>query len=226
MMRKRAPRKQKKPLKKGLSIALGILMGLALLLMLIDGSIRGPLTEAAREKAEEAARLELSAACASAIGETGELIPTLISEQERDTLVINVDAAKLDLLMTLASREAQERIAQLGSGRIGLDAGSLMSSALLSGMGPRVSIGFEPIGSVRAEASSRLRSAGINQTLFTVDLTLTACIRVFAAGSASEITVSQMLPVCSTVIVGNVPQVYTNVANEEDMLNLIPNELP
>ena len=82
------------------------------------------------------------------------------------------------------------------------------------------------MGTVGVRAFSRLASAGINQTLFTVELRLTARLRVFAAGRSEEIEAVAQLPVCSTVIVGEVPQVYTNVANEEDMLNLIPTDLP
>lgn len=40
------------------------------------------------------------------------------------------------------------------------------------------------------------------------------------------IRVSTEAAIAENIIAGEVPQVYTNVASEEDMLNLIPTDLP
>ena len=85
---------------------------------------------------------------------------------------------------------------------------------------------MKPFGSVTADAVSSLRSAGINQCVYSVDLKLTAHIQIVLGGRAQTVEVTGVNPICQTVIVGEVPQVYTNVANEEDMLNLIPTDLP
>ena len=45
-------------------------------------------------------------------------------------------------------------------------------------------------------------------------------------GRSEEVEIKTAVPLCETVVVGAVPQVYTNVADEEDMLNLIPTDLP
>ena len=81
------------------------------------------------------------------------------------------------------------------------------------------------ISKTRAQKSS-LRSSGINQCIYSVDLILTAHLQLVLGGRAQVIEVTGRNPICQTVIVGRVPQVYTNVANEDDMLNLIPNEVP
>ena len=113
----------------------------------------------------------------------------------------------------------------MGSGGVSVDLGSAMGFVPTGG-GMDIRVGFTPKGSVTPHISANLRSSGINQSLFSVELTLTAHLRIFLAGIDDEMTVSNTVPICETVIVGKVPQVYTNVANEEDMLNLVPTSLP
>ena len=59
-----------------------------------------------------------------------------------------------------------------------------------------------------------------------MELILSAHLRVFIAGAERELDVKSTVPLARMVLIGQVPQVYTNVANEDDMLNLIPTELP
>lgn len=53
-------------------------------------------------------------------------------------------------------------------------------------------------------------------------LTLTANVVIILPGIAETDTVTLSMPVAEEVIVGRVPDVYTNVANQEDMIHLIP----
>ena len=201
-------------------------LALALLWAVFDRALGRPLLLAACEKARERTLIELNSAASRAIGEAGELVPGLVNSREGETLVINADAAGLDLLTSSAVSEAQERMARLSESALELPLGTVLGPAWLSGCGPDLRAGFMSMGAVEAGVRSRLTCAGINQTLFTIELRLTARLRVFAAGRTEELTCEAELPVCTTVIVGAVPQVYTNIANEEDMLNLVPTELP
>ena len=82
------------------------------------------------------------------------------------------------------------------------------------------------VGSVQSEFSSELRASGINQSLYRVNLKLTASLRLILPGVSDTIQVSAEAAIAESIIVGDVPEVYTNVANEEDMLNLIPSDKP
>lgn len=224
-IRKRATRKGRR--KK--AIAAAVISAAAAVVAFaawLNAALGGPILSAACVKTLEKAERELTAACSEALGASGELVPGLIKSAEDGALIINVDAAALDALMTAAASEAQERLASLSDEAVKLKLGTVLGPAWLSGCGPTLKAGVTPMGTVSVKAASRLTSAGINQTLFTVELRLEARLSVFAAGRSEQIEASAQLPVCSTVIVGEVPQVYTNVANEEDMLNLIPTELP
>ena len=140
--------------------------------------------------------------------------------------MITADTARLNAIVTRVTAEAQRRIAGPCIDGATVKLGTATGVALLSGRGPDISVRFEPMGAVTAKLSSSLRSSGINQSLFTVSVTLTAELRLRLAGASETVTVKNTVPLCETVVVGEVPQVYTNVANEEDMLNLIPTDVP
>ncbi len=51
-------------------------------------------------------------------------------------------------------------------------------------------------------------------------------MRLILPGVSETIQVSAEAAIAESIIVGDVPEVYTNVANQDDMLNLIPTEKP
>ena len=79
---------------------------------------------------------------------------------------------------------------------------------------------------MQSEFHSEFVSSGINQTLYRVNLLLTASVRLVMPGVSEIISVRAEAAIAESIIVGDVPQVYTNVASEEDMLNLIPTDVP
>lgn len=192
----------------------------------VDAALRAPVADIARERITNAA----SSALTGAAGDRSMgLDPDLLSEIKRTgdgSFVIRVDTALLNSAAADISREAQRRIEKLGEYGAEVELGTASGITLLSGKGPKVRVSFAPSGSVTTKLSSHLKSAGINQSLFSIELTLTAQVRMILAGHDELITVKNTVPICETAIVGEAPQVYTNVANEEDMLNLVPTELP
>ncbi|MBQ3849624.1 MAG: hypothetical protein II747_04140 [Clostridia bacterium] len=221
IVRKRSRRKLKH---RGLFAAVAVTALAAAALGLINSAVRGPLLNAARESAVNASTRALNTAVIEVLDE-GHQLPELTRVQTDDALIITADASSLNSLITKITARAQELISSMGSGGVSVDLGSAMGFVPTGG-GTDIRVGFTPKGSVTPHISANLRSSGINQSLFSVELTLTAHLRIFLAGIDDEMTVSNTVPICETVIVGKVPQVYTNVANEEDMLNLVPTSLP
>ncbi len=205
--------------------AAAVLLILALVgVWAVNSAIRTPVIAAARERASELLAEALNKAVLDVLKEGG--VPEPKCEQRGGVLLISADTALLNVLAASMAQAAQDSIARIGREGASVDLGSATGFVPLSGSGPGVEISFVPMGHVESKLSPRLRSAGINQSLFTVELMLEAHVRLFIAGSEEELSVESTVPLCQTVIAGNVPQVYTNVANEEDMLNLIPNEAP
>ena len=133
-----------------------------------------------------------------------EVYAQLISMNNTSSNVymLHADTVKMNTLAASSSEAAQKRIAEIGEQGIAIPIGTLTNIPFLAGVGPDIRVKFEPAGSV-----------------------VSASLKLILPSVWEDITVSAEIAVAEGVIVGDVPQVYTNVANEEDMLNLIPTEI-
>lgn len=196
----------------------------AVVIAVLSSAVREPVMDAACDSLMEAASRELTLSAQNALAESGELLSVMKTGEK--SFIITADTAKLNAIVTCITAEAQRRVAGPCIEGASVPLGTASGIALLSGRGPSLGVRFKPLGAVTAHVSSSLRSSGINQSLFTVNVTLTANLRVQLAGASETVTIKNTVLLCETVVVGDVPQVYTNVANEEDMLNLIPTDVP
>ena len=174
--------------------------------------------ESAAAKAMNEAILEVLASS----GGTNELIHVRATESR--VFLLQADSAKLNMLAADCANAAQERIAALGEQGVSVPLGTISGIPLFAGRGPRVRMRFTPAGAVKSSFYSEFRSAGINQTLHRINLRLTATVRVILPGETCTLTIEAEAPIAENIIVGDVPGAYTNVANEEDLLNLVPGD--
>ena len=149
-----------------------------------------------------------------------------VRENGNKVYLLQADTRQMNLLAAECAEAAQERIAIIGEQGVSVPLGTMTGIALLSGKGPRLRVSFIPAGSVLTEFNSEFISSGINQTLYRVKLRLTATVQLVIPGLYQAVAISAEAAISESIIVGEVPDVFTDVANEEDMLNLIPTELP
>lgn len=202
-----------------------IVLAAALIAVTAAGRLNSYLSEAAKERVREAAERALNLAAADALAGRKEGFLS-VTELGNEAFIINADTVSLGRFMTETAARADEALSALGKLGTEVETGTLTGLVPLTGTGRTVTVRFSPISSVHAECVSGLKSAGINQSLFTVSIVLTVRLRVILAGRDELIEVKNTVPIAETVIAGRVPQVYTNVANEDDMLNLIPTDVP
>lgn len=149
-----------------------------------------------------------------------------VHESSERVYMLQANTHKMNILAADCAEAAQERIAQMGDQGISIPIGTITGISFLAGKGPSLKVTFSPAGSVQSEFNSEFVSSGINQTLYRVNLLLTASVRLVMPGVTETIFVRAEAAIAESIIVGDVPEVYTNVASEEDMLNLIPTETP
>ena len=149
-----------------------------------------------------------------------------VHESADRVYMLQANTHKMNILAADCAEAAQERIAQMGDQGISIPLGTITGISFLAGKGPSVKVSFSPAGSVQSEFSSEFISSGINQTLYRVNLRLIASVRLVMPGVSETVSVQAEAAIAESIIVGDVPEVYTNVASEEDMLNLIPTESP
>ena len=203
--------------RKALAGLLLVLLAAAGALWYVNASLRPVLEGLASARVESAAARAMNEAILEVLGSasTGELLSAQASNEGHVSL-LTADAGKLNLLAADCAAAAQRRIQDLGEQGV--------SVPLLAGLGPRLSFRFTPVGMVQSSFHSEFRSAGINQTLHRITLELNATVRVVLPGKSSTVTVTAQAPVAESVIVGDVPDAYTNVADREQLLNFVPKD--
>lgn len=138
--------------------------------------------------------------------------------------LLQANSSKLNVLAADCGNAALKRITALGEQGVRIPAGTITGIPLFSGLGPQITMRFTPAGAVKGSFESDFTSAGINQTMHRINIKLTATLRVILPGESHTLTVDATAPVAENIIVGDVPNAYTNVANEEDLLNLVPED--
>ena len=209
--------------RKALAGLLLVLLAAAGALWYVNASLRPVLEGLASARVESAAARAMNEAILEVL--SGDAAEALLSARESNQghiSLLTADAGKLNLLAADCAAAAQRRIQDLGEQGVSVPLGTLSGVPLLAGLGPRLSFRFTPVGMVQSSFHSEFRSAGINQTLHRITLQLTGTVRVVLPGRSYSVTVLTQAPVAENVIVGDVPEAYTNVANTDDLLNLIP----
>ena len=209
--------------RKALAGLLLVLLAAAGALWYVNASLRPVLEGLASARVESAAARAMNEAILEVLGSasTGELLSAQASNEGHVSL-LTADAGKLNLLAADCAAAAQRRIQDLGEQGVSVPLGTLSGVPLLAGLGPRLSFRFTPVGMVQSAFRSEFRSAGINQTLHRITLELTGTVRIVLPGRSCSVSIFTQAPVAENVIVGDVPEAYTNVANTDDLLNLIP----
>lgn len=191
----------------------------------INANLRPVLEGLSGARVQSVAAKAMNNAILDVIAE-GYTYDSLIHIRATDSKVylLQADSARLNMLAADCANAAQERIMQLGEQGVSVPLGTISGIPLFAGKGPRVTMQFTPAGAVTSTFDSEFRSAGINQTLHRINIRLTSTVRVILPGQAHTLSVSAEAPVAESIIVGDVPSAYTNVANEEDLLNLVPGD--
>jgi len=93
---------------------------------------------------------------------------------------------------------------------------SFLNNPFFSEKGPALYIKILPIGTINADIKSTFISVGVNQTKHQVDLHCQTEIRIALPLGKINHKVSATVPISQTVIVGEVPQSYTNVETPKE----------
>lgn len=119
---------------------------------------------------------------------------------------------QVNYIRAQGTQAALDTIAAIDVHTLGIPLGSLFDFDLLWAKGPEVEVHSLVAGTVSARVYSDFRSAGINQTLHRVLLDVEVPLTVLLPGSRAETLVYVSVCVAETVIVGQVPQTYLNMA--------------
>jgi len=155
-------------------------------------------------------------------GVTYDQLMAVTLDQSGQVRLIQANTPEMNLLASRASLTAQKKLAVLEEQAVPAPLGSAVRLALFAGSGPRIQVEILPVGSVRAEFTTEFESVGINQSRHKVSLTLTAQVQLVIPTGASTVQAVTQVAVAESIIVGEVPDAYTDVDEDMDMLDLAP----
>ena len=132
--------------------------------------------------------------------------------------VVRDDAGNIEMVqanspeINMVAREiaglAQANLDALDLKEISIPIGTFTGLALLTGLGPDVTISVMPIGSALCDFVSYFIAAGINQTLHKIYIDVHAEINIITPLEEPTITVKAEVLVAENLIVGEVPEFY------------------
>ena len=217
-------RKKRKPLKILILFACIFSTGCIALLIMINSNMRPALSAIAEARITALAVSAMNDAIMERMDDNSYTSLITAYDNGEKVYMIQADTRQMNMLASDCCAAAQTRIAAMGEQGVSVPIGTVSGITYLSGRGPGIRVMFTPVGSVESDFDSELVSSGINQSLYRVNIRLTSTIRLIMPGVSHSIEVSAKAAIAESIIVGDVPQVYTNVADEEDMMNLIPTE--
>lgn len=88
---------------------------------------------------------------------------------------------------------------------------------LLSGVGPGINVSISPAPSISTDVYNEFIEAGINQTVHRIMLSISVDTRVLLPSSSFTVKTSTSVCIAETVIVGEVPDAYTDIHRGEDI---------
>jgi sporulation protein YunB len=208
-----------------LIIGISILAFLLTSFLLIDWGIKPTILAMSEAKVEYIAVLAMNNAVSQILGGNIKYtdLTDVLTDKNGKITMIQYNTILINTLARETSNLAQNEIRSLGTEGISVPLGSVTKSKLLSGRGPDIDVKIIPVGSVSTDFTDEFRQAGINQTRHRIFLLLKTQVRIVVPLGSNVINVSTKVPIAETIIVGDVPDSYVNVADEDQMLNLIPN---
>ncbi len=151
----------------------------------------------------------------------GELVETRLDGEGRVTM-LQANTMRMNELAAQTALLAEEELNSYSNQFVDIPLGAALGVRFLSGFGPRISVQILPVGAVHTSFASEFESAGINQTRHKIFLTLRTTVCLIVPMGTQMVDVSSSIPVAESIIVGQVPDSFVDVSDQDDMLNLIP----
>ena len=151
----------------------------------------------------------------------GELVSAITDEQGHVTM-LRADTMRMNELAAKTALQAEEELNSIKNQFVNIPLGAALGIRSLSGFGPRMSMQILPIGAVHASFDTAFEAAGINQTRHRIFLKLRATVSLIIPTGSQLVEVESTMPIAESIIVGSVPDIFVDVNDQKDILDLVP----
>lgn len=133
---------------------------------------------------------------------------TVTRGEDNRVLSLEADAQSVNLLARQTVTLSMANLSEACGEGVKVPIGVFTGIEFLAGFGPRVTFQIIPIGSVSCDFRSSFDTAGLNQTLHSIYMDVTAAVSVVMPSKTEEISVVTQVLICESVIVGEIPDAY------------------
>ena len=186
-----------------------MLLGLGLVCLTLVRNMDPLVRDMAVAGAKNAAAAAMQKAVAARMtgGQWSDLVQ-LVKDGEGQITAAVTDVGRVNELQAALSGDVIAALTAPNTADLGVPLGNLLPSPFFSGLGPKVPIRILSVSEVEVKLMSRFTSAGINQTLHRLLLTLSARVRVLIPTGTVTAIVYADVTAAETLIVGRVPDGY------------------
>lgn len=142
-------------------------------------------------------------------------IAVLSKNSNGQIISLEIDSYKVNYLKSHISNEISEIIADRERYNLAIPVGTFLANTYTTGLGPDINFKMQMTSTAFVDFEHEFRSAGINQVLHRVIVKIRINGSLIVAGYKRSISVNTTAIAAQTVIVGAVPENFTNVIEEE-----------
>lgn len=145
-------------------------------------------------------------------------IVNITKNQSNEITAIETNMNTINKLKAKLTSDITKNLNNIKSKNYNISLGTLIGNDFLMGRGPDITFKIEPVGYLQTELISQFTSVGINQTQHQILLNMTVDMSTIIPFHNSDTVVNTKIIIAETIIVGDVPQYYTNVISDDKNL--------
>lgn len=143
-------------------------------------------------------------------------IVNLSTDGEGYVTSLKIDIYEINILKSKIANSTNELIMKNDRYGFYIPFGTFLGEDLFTSKGPDIRFDMQLTSTVFVDFAHEFKAAGINQTLHTVKVNIKINGSLLVSGYNKPISVSTSVIAAQTVIVGNSPDAFTNVIENED----------
>ena len=220
--------KHKPNKKSGKRKVVALLAAVAIIFVGVNYKINPILKKMTAVQAAYIANIAIDRAAAEVLAEEDISYSDLVSLHTlSDGTVSSMTAniREMNRFKTNISKAIQQKLLKYCEREISIPIGTLTGIDLFSGRGPSVRMKIQLYGNVSANLRSKFDGAGINQTRHQIICDVKVGVSAILPGCSSFTEVENTFTVSETVLLGRVPDSFTNVDTNDDLYDDINNFL-
>ena len=136
--------------------------------------------------------------------------------------MLRANTMRMNALAAQTAMVAEQELNSTENQSVEIPLGAALGIRFLSGFGPRISVQILPVGAVNTSYDTEFETAGINQTRHKIFLSLRATVSLIIPTGSQLVEVESTMLIAESIIVGDVPESFVDVSDQNDMLDFIP----